>query len=121
MPVYLVQIRLNTFRPSIERIRETVPKLNDGLLEISESRFTLAWTSEDGGSFGFFVDTELNAAQIMDRLIAPDRKKPASEGMPRGSFIDEQDQVVIVKLDKDVAHQRMAQPVGWLKRQMIII
>lgn len=106
---FLVHIRLGKDVPTKERLIQTAPKIQAILREISNDEFKLAWTSADGGSFGYFLKTSLDATGISKRLISLGRYDQ------RDNPLHSDDSMIIIELGKDLAGCGFSQGWTWLQ------
>jgi hypothetical protein len=116
---YLVHVRLGGREPLISRINESVPRLKRDIEEISRGNYTVAWSSEDGGTIAFFIITTLEAAQIMARIESPDKDSLFSgrKQTYRGGALIGEDQIAVLELGGDFVTRRLEQPVTWLRNR----
>jgi hypothetical protein len=114
---YIVHVRLGGTAPLISRITESMPRLKEEIKLLSQGNYTVAWTSEDGGTIAFFVVTKLNSAQLLARIESPDKDSlfSGTKQTYRGGPLAGEDQIAVVELGGDYATRRLEQPITWLR------
>ncbi len=104
---YLVLIKLGGDGPMLDRIRSAAPFVQSTLSSISRNDMQLAFSSDDGGTFGFLVNTGLNAGQIKSRL-----ENPGTDG---GTELTRDDSVMALEFGEDTSWAGFTRAGTWLQ------
>ena len=118
---YLVHIRLGGTVPVRDRLAKDVPGIKTILEQISSGVCQLAYSSQDGGSFGFLVRTHLHATKIIRKLESPgdssffpDPNKPI-----KSSPLSNDDQLLVLEIGDDFSSRGMGRAGTWLQRNRV--
>lgn len=105
---YLVIVKYGGEEPVINRIRESAPQIKQTIERISAGNCKLAFTSEGGDLFGYFVKTKSRAGVI----------KAALDGETRSTDISSlrnDDSVLVLELGQDFNARGFSNVWGWLQ------
>lgn len=105
---FLVHINLGG-KPSKDRIREAATQIKAIVADLSPSH-QLAYTSGDGGTFGFFILSALKAIQLTVRI-----NNPGTEDSRRPSPLRTEDSLMVVEIGTDGASIGKTRVASWFK------
>lgn len=100
---YLLHIKLGD-KPNAYRIQSAATRIKELVAELSPDH-QLAYTSGDGGTFGFFLKSSLWAHQIASCIHTPNGPSPLLR----------EDSLIVVEIGKDFSDWGRGKAGTWLK------
>jgi hypothetical protein len=115
---YLVHIKFGGDVPLRERIMQSAPILQGHISRLSHGKCQLAWTSDDGGSFAFFMLCDMPAGFIRNQLQSPGiadwERRPGR--LPReGSALTNADSIFVIEVGEDFSAEGFGRAWTWLQ------
>lgn len=114
---YLVHVKFGGDVPLRQRIIESVPTMKNHVDRLSRGKSQLAWTSDDGGSFGFFMLCDLPAGVILSQLRSPGADRWQKPGRLRneGSALTNADSLIVLELGDTFSGDGFGRAWTWLQ------
>ena len=114
---YLVHVKFGGDVPLRQRLPEAVPVLKDHVARLARAKAQLAWTSGDGGSFGFFMLCDLPAAAIRSQLQSPgvDSWQKPGRLPTEGSALTNADSIIVIEIGEDFSGEGFGRAWTWLQ------
>jgi len=98
---YLVHVNLGG-KPSSARIKEAASQIKALVTELSPDH-QLAYTSGDGSTFGFFINSHLKSGQITGRINSPGGDDAFRETRLLPSPLRTDDSMLVLEIGEDVS------------------
>ncbi len=117
---YLVHIRLGKEFSLKQRIREATPGIKQIIKKLSHDEYQLAYTSGDGGTFGFLMKASCEPYVIRTQLDAPGKHRPFGleaddQEYPDTSPLRTDDHVLILEIGELFDGKGFSRAWTWLE------
>lgn len=111
---FLIHVRIGGDRFTTQRLQEVAVYVQETLSRISGGDCQLAYTSSDGGTFGFLIATKKHANAILRALESPHEGRHDPEAAIKVSALLGGDMILIVELGDDYAERHLGKAGTWL-------
>ena len=106
---YLAIIKVGQQQPTIERLREAIPAIQDALRRFSIGDLKLAFSSHDGSTFGILFKSEHHPGAIRSALTA------SSYGTEHTAVILNDDNLLVVQVGEQFSGWHFSRAWTWLQ------
>lgn len=106
---YLLHVNIRG-KPSMTRIAEAAKQINELVSQLSPDH-QLAYTSGDGGTFGFLLKSRLWAHQIANHITSPG----TSLGPIIPSSLRQEDSILVLEVGEDMSEIGMGKVQAWFQ------
>lgn len=116
---FLVHIRIGSAAPSRQRLIDACPAVKATIERLSNGNCQLAYTSSDGGTFGYLLKTSKPSAMIRAEIEGTSNKPPKygeDEPMPPSSPLLNDDCILVLEIGEDFAGHGFSRAWTWLQR-----
>lgn len=117
---YLVHIRIGSGKPPLHRIKQAAAGVKEVLesLTVGTGNCKLAYTTQDGSSFGYFIKTNRHAGAIRAQLECP--------GNPDNHLLENpkphipppllgEDSILVIEIGEDFSGNGFSKAWTWLQ------
>ena len=106
---FLAVIKIGQQQPSLERLREAIPTIQDALRRFSLGDLKLAFSSHDGSTFGILFKSEHHPNAIRSYLTG------SSYGTNHTAVILNDDNLLVVQVGELFSGWRFSRAWTWLQ------